>query len=90
MNKKVTIEIDFESQSLNVSMNEARGSMMDEIFAVKPLGKTAYTIVRYENVAWIEAENNYSHLHMADGTRITVAKNIGAVENLKFFGNACP
>lgn len=29
MNKKVTIEIDFESQCLNVSVNEAHGFTMD-------------------------------------------------------------
>lgn len=82
--KKLTIEIDFESQSMNVSVNEGTHqseprAYADSVFAVRPLNERHTTIIRYEDITWIEAENNRSHIHLCEGGTVTVPQNIGAV-----------
>lgn len=51
----------------------------DAIF-VKPLTNDFYVKVFYEDIVWIEAENNYSHIHHKDGKRTTIAHNLKKVQ----------
>lgn len=51
----------------------------DAIF-VKPLGHDFYVKVFYDDIVWIEAENNYSHIHHRDGKRTTIAFNLKKIQ----------
>lgn len=82
--KKITIEIDFESQRMSVSVNErthlcATKAYADSVFAVRPLHERHHAIIRYEDIAWIEAENNNSHIHLCGRAIVTIPQNIGTV-----------
>lgn len=57
------------------------GYIADAIF-VKPLDNDYYIKVFYEDIVWIEAENNYSHIHHRDGKRTTLAFNLKKVHGL--------
>ena len=74
--KKVTIVFDFESQSLDVSVNDAHECVTPattveemyakEVFAIRPVNESRYVILHYADIVWVEASNNNSVFHMAD------------------------
>ena len=74
--KKVTIVFDFESQSLDVSVNDAHECVTPattveemyakEVFAIRPVNESRYVILHYAGIVWVEASNNNSVFHMAD------------------------
>lgn len=49
-------------------------------FFVKPIGENIRIKICYADIVWIEAENTYSHIHLASGKRVSVAHNIQRVE----------
>lgn len=49
--------------------------VMDGVF-VKPYGGDMKIKLRYSEIVWVEAENNYSHIHTIKGNFISVACNI--------------
>ena len=81
--KKLHIAIDFESQSLDVSVNDARECVTPattveemyakEVFTFRPVNESRYVILRYADIVCVEASNNNSVFHMADGSSFTVA-----------------
>ena len=94
--KKVTIAIDFESQSLDVSVNDAHECVTPattveemyakEVFTFRPVNESRYVILRYADIVWVEASNNNSVFHMADGSCFTVGRRLEVVE--KFLSGA--
>ena len=80
--KKVSIAIDFESQSLDVSVNDARECvtpattveemLANEVFAFRPVKTSHYVVLHYADIVWVEASNNNSVFHMEDGSCFTV------------------
>lgn len=49
--------------------------VMDGFF-VKPMGNDMRIKLRYSEIVWVEAENNYSHIHTTKGKFISVTCNI--------------
>ena len=88
--KKVSIVIDFESQSLDVSVNDARECVTPattveemyakEVFAIRPVKTSHYVVLHYADIVWVEASNNNSVFHMADGSCFTVGRKLEVVE----------
>ena len=88
--KKVTIAIDFESQSLDVSVNDAHECVppattveemyAKEVFTFRPVNESRYVILRYADIVWVETSNNNSIFHMADGSCFTVGRRLEVVE----------
>ena len=74
--KKVTIVFDFESQSMDVSVNDARECvtpattveemLANEVFAFRPVKTSHYVVLHYADIVWVEASNNNSVFHMED------------------------
>lgn len=57
-------------------------TMEDLYFIVRPLNKTIERTVCFRHVAWVEADGNHSHIHLINGTYISVSLNIGQVESV--------
>ena len=96
--KKVTIVFDFESQSMDVSVNDAHECVTPastveemyakEVFAIRPVNESRYVVLHYADIVWVEASNNNSVFHMADGSCFTVGRKLEVVE--KFLsGSPC-
>ena len=96
--EKVTIVFDFESQSMDVSVNDARECvtpattveemLANEVFAFRPVKTSHYVVLHYADIVWVEASNNNSVFHMADGSCFTVGRKLEVVE--KFLsGSPC-
>ena len=96
--KKVSIVIDFESQSLDVSVNDAHECVTHattveemyakEVFTFRPVNESRYVILCYADIVCVEASNNNSVFHMADGSSFTVGRKLEVVE--KFLsGSPC-
>ncbi len=94
--KKVTIVFDFESQSMDVSVNDARECvtpattveemLANEVFAFRPVKTSHYVVLHYADIVWVEASNNNSVFHMEDGSCFTVGRKLEVVE--KFLSGA--
>ena len=54
--------------------------MEDLYFIVKPLSEAVDRTVCFRHVVWVEADGNYSNIHLINGTYISVSLNIGQVE----------
>lgn len=88
--KKVTIVFDFESQSMDVSVNDARECVINaatveemlakEVFAFRPVKMSHYVVLHYADIVCVKASNNNSVFHMADGSSFTVGKKLEVVE----------
>ena len=88
--KKVTIVFDFESQSMDVSVNDARECvtpattveemLAKEVFAFRPVKTSHYVVLHYADIVWVEASNNNSVFHMEDGSCFTVGRKLEVVE----------
>ena len=88
--KKVTIVFDFESQSMDVSVNDARECvtpattveemLANEVFAFRPVKTSHYVVLHYADIVWVEASNNNSVFHMEDGSCFTVGRKLEVVE----------
>ena len=74
--KKVTIVFDFESQSMDVSVNDARECvtpattveemLANEVFAFRPVKTSHYVVLHYADIVCVKASNNNSVFHMED------------------------
>lgn len=94
--KKLNIVIDFESQSMDVSVNDARECvtnaatveemLANEVFAFRPVKTSHYVVLHYADIVCVKASNNSSVFHMADGSSFTVGKKLEVVE--KFLSGA--
>lgn len=51
-------------------------------FFVKPLGSEFKIKIRYDNIVWVEADNNYSHIHCRNAQCVSIALNIKKVEKV--------
>ena len=49
-------------------------------FFVKAQNNDFKVKIRYADIVWIEAMNNYSHVHLKDSRYITLAYNLGKLE----------
>ncbi|MCX4291273.1 MAG: LytTR family DNA-binding domain-containing protein [Odoribacter sp.] len=49
-------------------------------FFVKAWNNDFKVKIRYADIVWIEAMNNYSHVHLRDSRYITLAYNLGKLE----------
>ena len=88
--KKVTIVFDFESQSMDVSVNDARECvtpattveemLANEVFAFRPVKTSHYVVLHYADIVCVKASNNNSVFLMADGSSFTVGKKLEVVE----------
>lgn len=67
---------DAEAMALRLYSN----SFEDVFFLTKPVGHDAEICIYIRKVLWIEAENNYSCLHLIDQPCIRVPINIGQIE----------
>ena len=66
--KKVTIVFDFESQSMDVSVNDARECvtpattveemLANEVFAFRPVKTSHYVVLHYADIVCVKASNN--------------------------------
>lgn len=54
---------------------------VDDGFFVKPANEETRIKICYSDIVWIEAENNYSHIHLASGNYMSVAHNIQNLED---------
>ena len=57
-------------------------NMEDLYFIVRPLSETVDRTVCFRHVVWVEADGNYSHIHLINGKYISVSLNIGQVERV--------
>lgn len=88
--KKVTIVFDFESQSMDVSVNDAcecvtnaatvEEMLAKEVFAFRPVKTSHYVVLHYADIVCVKASNNNSVFHMADGSCFTVGRRLEVVE----------
>lgn len=51
-------------------------------FIVRPLSETVDRTVCFRHVVWVEANGNYSHIHLINGTYISVSLNLDQVERV--------
>lgn len=69
------------------SRNEPAGSghhhayVTDGIF-VKPINEEVRIKINYADIVWVEAENNYSHIHLSVGSFVSVGYNIMSLEKM--------
>lgn len=88
--KKLNIVIDFESQSMDVSVNNAcecvtnaatvEEILANEVFAFRPVKTSHYVVLHYADIVCVKASNNSSVFHMVDGSSFTVGRRLEVVE----------
>jgi DNA-binding LytR/AlgR family response regulator len=51
-------------------------SLVSDGFFVKPLGGDMRVKINYDDIVWVEADNNHSYIHLKAGAPVGVAYNI--------------
>lgn len=80
--KKFNIGKSGNSEDLYPTNNELQQTHMPvkDGFFVKPIGSYSRIKIPYKDILWVEAENNYSHIHLKQGNYVSVSCNIGKLE----------
>ena len=72
----------------NCKSAETEEMYAKEVFTFRPVNESHYVILRYADIVCVEASNNNSVFHMADGSSFTVGRKLEVVE--KFLsGSPC-
>lgn len=54
----------------------------DIYFIARPMNEHSDRVICFNEVVWVEADGNYSHIHLIGGHYVSVTINIGQVEAL--------
>lgn len=76
-------ELELSKKELDIILYLCRltaNRMEDAYFLVRPLDKISDHVVCFMEVVWVEADGNYSHIHLMGKRYVSVSMNIGQVE----------
>lgn len=76
-------ELELSEKELDMTLYLCRlaaNRMENAYFLVRPLDKNSDQAICFMEVVWVEADGNYSHIHLMGKRYVSVSMNIGQVE----------